>query len=254
MQIDLQGKRAVVTGAGQGIGFAVARALADAGAEVFGAARTVSPELKEITPHVHEADLATPEGPAGMIDAALALWGGIDILINNVGGGVAMASGFLEISDDVWSRTMELNLFSTVRATRAALPSLIESRGAVVNIGSVNARVPQPHLAHYSAAKAALTNLGCSLSEEFGPLGVRVNTVAPGPVRTRIWTRPEIAAKAGMTPEQFLAAAPAAAGMSTGAMVEADEVAALVLLLASDRLPSVTGSVYAIDGGMVKAL
>lgn len=254
MELDLAGKKAVVTGAGQGIGLAVVEALASAGADVLGGARTVSAELQAATKYTFEIDLATATGPRLLVERALEEFGGVDVLVNNVGGGVKWAASFLDIEDDTWERTFELNLFSTVRAARAALPSLIERKGSIINIGSANGRLADPQLAHYSAAKAALTNLGKSLSAEFSPLGVRVNTISPGPVRTRIWTRPEIARQAGMSPEEFIATVPKMAGLSTGAMIEPQELATLVVLLASGKVPSITGTDISIDGGMIKSV
>ena len=254
MQLDLTGKAAVVTGAGSGIGLAAVHALVAAGARVYGGSRTLNPELRAATPHALEVDLATPEGPGRLVQEAVAAFGGLDILVNVVGGGVAWATGFLDIDDDVWQRTFDVNLFSTIRATRAALPSLIERRGAIVNIGSVSAKLADPHLAHYAAAKAAVVNLGKALSAEFSPLGVSVNTISPGPTRTRIWSNPEMAAKLGLTVEEFFTAVPAMNGLTTGRLIEPDEVAALVVLLASGRVPSVTGSDYTIDAGMLKNL
>ncbi|MFE0021539.1 SDR family NAD(P)-dependent oxidoreductase [Amycolatopsis sp. NPDC059021] len=254
MNLGLSGKTAVVTGAGHGIGLAVVRALTAEGVQVLGGTRTMSGELEAATPHVVLADLATPDGPATLIRHALDRFGGVDLLVNNVGGGVKMASGFLDTDDETWQRAVELNLFSAVRATRAALPSLIERRGAIVNIGSVNARLPDPHLVHYSAAKAALAGLGKALAAEFGPRGVRVNTVSPGPVRTRIWTSPALAESLGTTPEEFVAKVPEMMGLTTGRMVEAEEVAAMVVLLLSGAVPSAVGADFAIDAGMAKGL
>ncbi|QGN49930.1 SDR family NAD(P)-dependent oxidoreductase [Micromonospora sp. WMMD558] len=250
MQIDLSGKKAVVTGAGAGIGLAVVRALAAAGADVYGGARTVSPELKEATPHTLTVDLVTEEGPQLLVERALTEFGGIDILVNNVGGGVMLAPGFRDIPDDVWRQTFELNVMTTIRATRAALPSLVERKGTVVNIGSMNGTMADPRLAHYSAAKAAVANIGKALSAEFAAQGVRVNTISPGPVKTRLWTNPHIAEKAGMTPDEFLAMVPKMAGLATGEMIEPEEIAALVVLFASGRIRSVTGVDLPIDAGM----
>jgi NAD(P)-dependent dehydrogenase (short-subunit alcohol dehydrogenase family) len=254
MELDLSGKKAVVTGAGQGIGLAVVEALTSAGADVLGGARTVSPELRAATKYTFEIDLATADGPRLLVESALEEFGGVDILVNNVGGGVKWAAGFLDIDDETWEHAFALNFLSTVRAARAALPSLVERKGVIINIGSVNARLADPQLAHYAAAKAALTNLGKSLSIEFSPQGVRVNTISPGPVKTRIWTKPEIARQAGMSVEEFLAAVPARVGLSTGAMVEPQEVATLVVLLASGRVPSITGSDHVMDAGMIKTV
>jgi NAD(P)-dependent dehydrogenase (short-subunit alcohol dehydrogenase family) len=251
MQFDLSGKKAVVTGAGAGIGLAVTQALVGAGAEVFGGARTVTQELKETTPHTFEVDLLTPTGPQQLVERALAEFGGIDVLVNNVGGGVKLAAGFLDIEDETWQHTFDLNVFTLIRTTRAALPSLVERSGAIINIGSMNAHMADPRLAHYSAAKAAVSNISKALSAEFSPQGVRVNTILPGPVKTRLWTNPEIAKRAGMTPEQFVAMVPKMAGLSTGEMIEPDEIAALTVLLASGKVRSITGADYTIDAGMV---
>ncbi|MBP2327267.1 NAD(P)-dependent dehydrogenase (short-subunit alcohol dehydrogenase family) [Kibdelosporangium banguiense] len=253
MELGLAGRKAVVTGAGDGIGLAVVRALTAEGAQVLGGARTVGAELLAITPHTMRVDLATPDGPAELVGHALELFGGLDILVNNVGGGIRMSSGFLDVDDETWQRALDLNFFSTIRATRAALPSLIGRKGTIVNIGSVNARQAEVKLAHYSAAKAALVNLGKALAQEFGPRGVRVNTISPGPVRTRVWTSAALAEVTGMAPAEFVAQVPKAMGMATGRMIETGEVAALVVLLASDRIPSVVGAEYLIDAGMCKS-
>ncbi|NEA57511.1 SDR family oxidoreductase [Streptomyces sp. SID13666] len=253
MQFDLTGKTAVVTGAGSGIGLASVQALAAAGAQVLGGSRTISPELLDATPHVFEVDLLTEAGPTALLEHALGKFGGVDILVNNVGGGVKLATGFLDIEDETWRHTFELNVFSMIRTTRAALPSLVERRGAIINIGSMNASMADPALGHYSAAKAALANISKSLSLEFSSQGVTVNTISPGPVRTRLWTNPEIARRLGITTEEFLETVPKMAGLSTGKMIEPDEIGALVLLLASGKVPSITGSDYFIDGGMSRA-
>lgn len=254
MQLDLSARKALVTGAGRGIGLAVTRALTAAGAEVAGGARTITTELSTAAAYPVQADVATAAGAAGLVERALKELGALDILVNNVGGGVRMAAGFLDADDDTWQRTFDQNVFSTVRVTRAALPSLVERKGVIVNIGSVNARLPNPRLVHYSAAKAAVSVIGKALSAEFSPLGVRVSTISPGPVRTRIYTDPDVARQAGLTQEEFLTSVPAMAGMSTGKLIEPDEIATLVVLLASGKVPSITGADYFIDAGMLKSL
>ncbi|MDH6129139.1 SDR family oxidoreductase [Kitasatospora sp. GP82] len=250
MQFDLTGRKAVVTGAGSGIGLACVRALAAAGAQVLGGSRTVGPELLAATPHTLTVDLVTEEGAQTLVKHALAEFGGIDILVNNVGGGVKLAAGFLDIDDDTWREAFELNVLTAIRTTRQALPSLVERQGAVINIGSINATLADPRLGHYSAAKAALATVGKSLSAEYSPKGVRINTISPGPVRTRVWTNPETARSAGLTPEEFIEAVPRMTGLSTGRIIEPEEVATLVVLLASGKVPSITGSDYSIDAGM----
>ncbi|MGH4031725.1 oxidoreductase [Actinomycetota bacterium Odt1-20B] len=260
MQLNLTGKTAVVTGASRGIGLATVRALTAEGVRVVGAARTVTPELKEVAAAAVAADLATPGGVADLIDAAHTELGGIDLLVNNVGGGDDVEPvGFLDATDAQWESVLALNLLSAVRVTRAALPGLIERRGSVVNVSSVNSRLPAAGPAPYSAAKAALAALGKSLAEEFGPRGVRVNTVSPGVVRTAIWEDPEgfggkVAAGAGAEHGAFLRQIPEAFGITSGRITEPDEVAALITFLLSDVAANIVGADHVIDGGTVKTL
>lgn len=260
MDLQLHGKTAVVTGASRGIGLAVSRALGHEGVRVVGAARTITPELEEASVATVAADLSTAEGAVTVVDAALAELGGIDILVNNVGAGDADRvgiGGFLDVGDDQWRDLFDLNLFSAVWMTRAALPSLLERRGAVVNVASINSRVPATGPVGYSEAKAALTAFGKRLSEEFAPRRVRVNTVSPGVVGTSLWRDPEgfggkVAASNGLRHKDFLAAIPEQAGISTGRMTEPDEVAALITFLASEAAANIVGADVVIDGGMIK--
>jgi hypothetical protein len=127
----------------------------------------------------------------------------------------------------------------------------------VVNISSVNAKLPQSRLVAQSAAKAALSNLGKALAEEFSARGLRVNTISPGPVRTDLWTSPGgpgdvLARRAGVAPEDFTDQLPAAIGLSTGRFADPEEIAALVVFLASGRVANMSGSDLVIDGGMLK--
>lgn len=260
MDLALAGKTAVVTGASRGIGLATARALAHEGVRVFGAARTITPELLEVAPGSVAVDLATSDGARAVVDAAIAEAGGIDILVNNVGAGdvdTLRLGGFLDAGDTQWHDLLELNLFSAVRASRAALPSLIARRGALINVSSINARVPSTGPVGYSEAKAALTAFGKRLSEEFGPQGVRVNTVSPGPVGTGLWRDPDgfgakVAEAFGAAHEDFLAALPATFGVASGRITEPEEVAALIVFLASPVAAGILGADVVIDGGTVK--
>jgi NAD(P)-dependent dehydrogenase (short-subunit alcohol dehydrogenase family) len=265
VDLDLRDKVVVVTGASQGIGLAVARAFAQEGARVVAAARTSSPELDALSTEAAvvpmAVDLATPEGPATLIDRAVETFGGLDVLVNNLGAG-AVRSGFLAVTDEEWQRTFDLNLFSAVRACRAALPALIaRGSGAIVNLASVNSFQPDPSVVDYCVAKAAVASLSKALSMEFGPRGIRVNAVAPGPVRTPFWVGPggvadQIAAAAGTDRDGAMKIA--AAGWGGLALdnffTEPEEVATLVLMLASERLSNVTGSTYVTDGGLLKTI
>lgn len=263
MDLQLQKKVAVVTGAGRGIGLAIASDLQREGATVVAANLTLTEELTALAdrggvlPVV--ADIAASRGPQQVIDQAIEHFGRLDILVNNVGAFKFHAEGFLSITDDEWQRTLALNLMTTVRTTRAALPVMLAQRsGAIVNVSSVNARLPGSEVADYSAAKAAITNLTQMLAEEFTARGVRVNAVAPGPVSTEAWigaggVAEAIARASGSTRESVVDRAAQLNGMTIGRMIAPEEVATLVLFLASDRAAAITGREYLIDGGMVKS-
>ncbi|WP_043628630.1 SDR family NAD(P)-dependent oxidoreductase [Nonomuraea candida] len=260
MDMQVRGKTAVVTGASRGIGLATVEALVGEGMRVVAAARAITPELEKTGAIAVPVDLAAAEGPQRLIDAALAELGEIDLLVNNVGGGDGGAvGGFLSFDDAVWQEIYGLNLFAAVRATRAALPSLLRRRGVIVNVSSNGARIPHAGPVPYTTAKAALTAFGKALAEEFGPHGVRVNTVSPGPVRTAMWEAhdgygAELAAAMGMEREQLVAGLPAVMGMTTGRLVEPAEVAALITYLASPLAASVSGADYIVDGGSIKTV
>jgi NAD(P)-dependent dehydrogenase (short-subunit alcohol dehydrogenase family) len=248
-------RKVLVTGASRGIGLATVRAFTAQGDRVIGVARTITPELTATGAHTVAADLTTPDGISRLIKEA----GDIDVLVNNAGGGVASAAvhGFLDVEDAEWRSLFDLNFFAAVRVTRAALPALIARRGVIVNVSSIGARVPSAGPVAYNTAKAALTALGKALAEEFGPAGVRVVTVTPGPVRTAVWEAPDglgaqLAVAAGAGHQEFLAQVPASMGMTTGRFAEPAEVAELIAFVASARAASITGADFLIDGGLVK--
>ncbi|MFG1997954.1 SDR family NAD(P)-dependent oxidoreductase [Spirillospora sp. NPDC048911] len=268
MDLQLSGRVAVVTGASKGTGLAITRTLLEEGARVVAASRKSSPELDALAgPNlVHVAvDLMDPEAPGRVVERAVEEFGGLDILVNNAGGPPPGASlprfGFLTPDDDDWRQMFEFNLFSAVRATRAAIPAMLErGGGSIVNISSTNARRPAPMNFDYNAAKAGLNNLAQGLSEEFGPQGIRVNTVSPGPVLTDWWTKEGGAADilAGATGADRDAVlekvAPEMMSLTTGRLVDPQEVADAVALLVSPRSGSTTGVDLVVDGGFLKEL
>ncbi|SDL14609.1 putative oxidoreductase [Streptomyces indicus] len=225
---------------------------------MVGAARSITTELKASGAHTVAVDLSTSDGARHLVNTALNKLGHLDLVVNNVGGGEHVAmGGFLDTDDNGWQRTIDLNLFAAVRVTRYALPSLLERRGVVVNVSSIGARMPATGPIEYNAAKAALTSFTTSLSEEFGPRGLRANTVSPGPVRTAIWEDSDgfgaaLAAASDTDLTDFLPQVPAAMGMVSDRLTEPEEVAALIAFLASEHAYSIRGADYLVDGGMDK--
>jgi NAD(P)-dependent dehydrogenase (short-subunit alcohol dehydrogenase family) len=258
MDLHLGGKLAVVTGASKGIGLAVTRSLAAEGARVVAGARQGSPELTDLASsgavHPVLVDLTTRGGPARLVEEAVRVYGGIDVLVNNVGALRPRLEGFLSITDEDWDWTLTINFLAAVRTTRAALPHLLaHDRSTVVTVCSVNAFLPDPAVLDYSAAKGALANFSKSLSKEFGPRGVRVNTVSPGPVETALWLGDDgvastVARAGGGDPTAV--AKEAVATTATGRFTRPEEVADAVLLLVSDRSGNITGTDVVIDGGL----
>ena len=261
MDLHLSGKVAVVTGASRGIGLTITEALAEEGVSVVAAARETSPELAALEARSQvraiPVDLATTDGPGRLIEQAVSTFGGLDILINNVGALRPRTGGFLSVTDEDWTKALTINFLAAVRTTSAALPHLLDRRGCVVTVASVNATLPDPFVIDYSAAKAALLNFSKSLSKEVGPEGVRVNTVSPGPVSTDLWLGADGVAATVARDHGGDAASVAqgAAGQSvSGRFTRPREVADLVLMLASNRLDNVTGADFVIDGGLISTI
>jgi NAD(P)-dependent dehydrogenase (short-subunit alcohol dehydrogenase family) len=264
MVSQLKDKVAVVTGASRGIGLAVARALAEEGASVVAAARTPGEGLAELaTTHgllPVAVDLGTAEGAAELQARAAERFGTVDVLVNNVGTVTPRLGGSSAVTDEEWIQTLTTNLLSAVRVTRALLPRLVESRGSIVTISSVNAFLPEPSIIDYAASKAALTSYSKSLSKEVAAQGVRVNTISPGPVETDLWL-----AEGGMADsvakamgvdrdtarEQIVAGL---GGIATGRFTLPAEVADLAVFLAGPKAANITGADFTIDGGLIKTL
>jgi NAD(P)-dependent dehydrogenase (short-subunit alcohol dehydrogenase family) len=226
---------------------------------VAGARNTESLEgIDRVTPVA--LDLATPAGPSLLIERAVEEHGRVDVLVNNVGAVRMRLEGFLTTSDDEFEWAMQMNFFIALRTTRAALaPMLPQGAGAIVNVASVNAFFqPDAGTIDYGAAKAALVNLTKSLAQEFGPHGIRVNAVSPGPVSTDLWLGEhgvaETVAKAtGVDADTARARVIAGiGGFATGRFTTPEEVATLITILASERTGNVTGVNYIIDGGLIK--
>jgi NAD(P)-dependent dehydrogenase (short-subunit alcohol dehydrogenase family) len=260
MDLKLAGKIAVVTGASKGIGLAITRALVEEGAHVVAGARTVDAlaGMERVT--AVAVDLASPTGPGELVARAIADHGRVDVLVNNVGAVRLRLEGFLGTSDDEFAWSMQVNFFSAVRATRAAIVQMLkQGGGAIVNIASVNSIFePDAGVIDYGAAKAALVNFAKSVSQEFGPRGIRINSISPGPVSTDLWlgkggVADTVAKATGQDIETARKNVVASiGGFATGRFTTPEEVATLTVMLASERTANVTGSNYVIDGGLLK--
>src|SRR5205823_2765266 len=183
--LELDGRRALVTGGTKGIGKAVAARLREAGATVLTTARSRPDDLAETDLFV-AADLATAEGGAAVADAVRDRLGGVDIIVHVVGGSSAPAGGFAVLDDGEWRRALDLNLFPAVRLDRALLPAMLDQgSGVIIHVTSIQRQLPLPEATiAYAAAKAALANYSKGLSKEVSPKGVRVVQVSPGWVET----------------------------------------------------------------------
>jgi NAD(P)-dependent dehydrogenase (short-subunit alcohol dehydrogenase family) len=260
VDLELAGKVAVVTGASKGIGLSIVKALQSEGALVVAGARsTKSLEgLAGVTPVA--VDLSTAEGPARLIARAVEQHGKVDVLINNVGAVRLRLEGFLGTSDEEFAWAMNMNFYSALRAIRAAIEQMLkQTGGSIVSVASVNAFFqPNAGTIDYGAAKAALVNLSKSLSQEFGPRGIRVNCVSPGPVVTDLWFGADgvadtVAKATGSDQDSARDQVVASiGGFATGRFTTPEEVATLVVMLASGRIANVTGSEFVIDGGLIK--
>ena len=257
MDLELTDKVAVVTGANKGIGLAITKALAAEGAYVVAGSLTTEnlDGLDRVT--AVAVDLLAEDGPALLVQKAIDEHGRLDVLVNNVGAVRIRVDGFLATSDEAFQWALQINFFTGLRATRAALePMLRQGSGAIVNIASINSFFqPDAATVDYGVAKAAVVNLSQSLAQEFGPKGIRVNCVSPGQVGTDLWlgergVAATFAEASGVDADTIRETA--AAAIATGRFSTPEEVATLVTLLASDRTANVTGANYVIDGGLIK--
>lgn len=253
--LGLINRRALVTGGTKGVGGAVVEALRIAGAQVVAAARS-SPDRPTEGVRYLAADLSTPEGATAAAQAMLEHLGGIDILVNVLGGSSAPGGGFAALDDAEWSRELNRNLMPAVRLDRALLPSMIAQRsGVIIHVTSIQRVLPLPESTiAYAAAKAALSTYSKALSKEVTPKGVRVVRVSPGWVETEaaVAMAERLAAHAGTDYEggkQIIM--DSLGGIPLGRPAKPNEVADLVTFLVSPRAASITGVEYVIDGGTV---
>lgn len=257
MSFDLQltGQRALVTGGTKGLGAALVQSLREVGAQVMTTARS-APEMPLEGVTYVQVDLTTAEGVSQLARAVNERWGGVDILINSVGGSTAPTGGFAALDDSVWLSELNLNLLSAVRLDRALLPAMLaRGSGVVLHVTSIQRVLPLPEsTTAYAAAKGALSTYSKSLSKEVTPKGVRVLRVSPGWIETEasVAFAERMGAEAGTDYEggkrmvmDWLG------GIPVGRPATPKEVADLITFLVSPRAASVAGSEHVIDGGTV---
>ena len=250
----------IITGAGDGIGRALALAFAKEGALVAVCARSqdrldsLSGEIESAGHLFISADLGKVEGVEAFHESVMKQLGQVDVLINNVGAILKLVN-FFELTDQDWEDSFQINLMSAVRLTRLCIPSLKQSACArVINISSIAAASPQEVFPHYSAMKAGLSNFTVSLAQTLAPDQIRVNSISPGPVWSKSWedvareqsngssleqTRKEIMEQTGKT-------------IPLNRMGMPEDLTGLALFLASDQSAWITATNFTVDGGLTR--
>jgi 3-oxoacyl-[acyl-carrier protein] reductase len=256
IDLDLSGKRAVLTGASLGIGAAAVRALADQGARVCFCSRNLDnvAALSDYLPPSgggsvcgFTADMADAESVNAFLDGVQAD-GPVDILVNNVG--ASPSRNFLYMSDEDWFSLFELNLMSAVRCTRRLLPAMRERKwGRVVMVSSGAGFYPNAALIDYAASKAAMIAVGKALARKYGADNILVNSVLPGLIHTPMWERAavEVAAANNTTTESVLASN--ARSVPLGRYGSAEEIAAVIVFLCTSAASYINGAAITVDGG-----
>ncbi|MGZ8607724.1 MAG: SDR family NAD(P)-dependent oxidoreductase [Actinomycetota bacterium] len=247
----LQGKVAIVSGGGSGIGAATARRFAAEGARVVVTGRRAEPieaVAAEIDGLAVVGDVTNASHAPAVVAAAREAFGGLDVVVANAG--VGFGGSAASVDDDRWQRTIDVNVTGVLRLVRAALPALIaRGGGSIVLVSSVSGLVSSVDSAAYDTSKAALIGLARSLAVDYGPRGIRANAVCPGWVLTPMadGSMDELAAGRGITREEAYALATEAIPLRRAATAE--EIAACCLFLASDDASIVTGTTLVADGG-----
>lgn len=243
----LSNKVAIITGASRGIGKAIALAMANAGAKVVVNYASNDVAAGEVVEQIRatgqkaimfKADVAESEAADGLIQAAQAEFGRIDILVNNAG--ITRDNLLVRMKDEDWDAVLGLNLKGAFNCSRAAAKAMLKQKyGRIINISSVVGLTGNPGQANYAAAKAGLLGMTKSLAKELASRNITVNAVAPGYIRTEMTAQ---------LPEKVSGEMLAQIPMKR--FGEPDEIADLVLFLASDAAKYITGQTIAVDGGM----
>jgi NAD(P)-dependent dehydrogenase (short-subunit alcohol dehydrogenase family) len=251
MELGLQGRVAVVTGAGRGIGRAVVEGLLAEGCEVLAVSRSAPDGPGE----PFAADVTETGAADAVVQRCLDRFGRLDVVVNNAGG--AEPVRFEQLGDDDWHAAFELNFFAAVRLAAAAAPVMVEQGwGRMVHVASVSGREPDHRFAPYSAAKAALLNWSTSLSQAYAAHGVLSSCVVPGITLTELVAANAAgtAQRTGTSPEEVMARQLERHGVAAGRFGEPSEVAAAVVFLASEAAGWITGATLEVDGGTLRSV
>jgi 3-oxoacyl-[acyl-carrier protein] reductase len=257
LDLGLADRVCVVTGSTGGIGLSTARMLAEEGAQVAVSGRD-SGRVEQARAESGAAlgivaDLGQAGAPEELVREVTEALGPVDCLVNNVG--LAYQADFEELTDAQWEAIWQLNVMSYVRAVRAVLPAMRErGRGAIVNVSSSAGKRPSTGMPNYSVTKAAVLSLSRLVADLYARDGIRCNAVTPGPTATAAWLADggladQQAELTGKSREEVLEAV--GAGRPLGRLAGADEIAAVIVFLCSDRASYVTGSAWSADGGTV---
>lgn len=261
MELNLQGKTAIVAASSQGLGKAIAEQFVREGMNVVISSRSeeklrnVAHQLNEIGPGkvvFQVADLSNYEDIKGLVNRAIEEFGQIDVLVNNAGG---PPTGTIEsITDEQWQGAFELNLLSYIRLIRETLPYMKMQGGRIINIASSSVKEPIPGLLLSNTFRTGIVGLSKTLAQELAPYNILINTVSPGRIATeRIVQLDDITAKNnGLTREEV--EEKVKANIPLGRYGEPEEFAKVVTFLVSDANGYMTGSTFLVDGGLVKSI
>lgn len=251
----LNGKTALITGGGRGIGRAIALTFARHGARIAVAARSAE-QVQQVAGEIAGdaialvCDVADPESVTRMFSELRERFGEADILVNNAG--VAESATLVNTTDELWHRHLSINLSGAFYCTRAAMPAMLKNRwGRVINVASIAGKTGAPYIAAYSASKHGVLGLTRSIAQEVATMGVTVNAICPGYVDTEMVSRgvEQITRKTGRTAEEALDSLKKMSPQNR--LVTPEEVAAVALLLASDEGRGINGQGINVDGGSV---
>jgi NAD(P)-dependent dehydrogenase (short-subunit alcohol dehydrogenase family) len=260
VDLGLDGRAAIVTGASRGIGRAIARGLVAEGCHVLLVGRdrdALAAVVAEVgdTAVALPIDVTDPAAADAMVAEAQRAFGRLDVVVNNAGAAVPKA--LAELTDDDWRAALEVNFLAAARLSVVALPVLRAAGwGRLVHVASTSGREPNPLFAPYGAAKAALLNLSTSLSKAFASEGVLSSCVVPGITLTELVEANALASakRAGTTPEDVMARMRAQQGVAAGRFGTPDEIAAAVVFLCSERAAWITGATVEVDGGTLRSV